>query len=273
MKKSNEGFTLAELMIVSTILAVIVAISFMAYQQGSKRMYGLSQQTRSLTTALLLARMQALDNQTALKVTNATSIDKTGNWYTKLRLTALNHGVKQGDYVAVSGLLLDTSLSTATPVSTETPTVGAFYVSSADVSTFDCVYYHSDAFKATTDTVARNLTRASQLIMVKKSYVDTLPTSTNPDLDERGAMLKSNQHFVYDDRYYLIWDKEDEGSSGLDTDATTYSPSAGFTSRGFSASESGYEFRMTGLPKKDGGNFKIISITPFGQVLLGGTKQ
>jgi prepilin-type N-terminal cleavage/methylation domain-containing protein len=268
VKKSNEGFTLAELMIVCTILAVIVVISVVAYQQGAKKQYGLSQQTRSLATALLLARMQALDNQTALKVTDATSIDKTGNYYSKIKLTASNHGVKPGDYVAISGLLLDTALSTATPVSTETPTTGAFYVTAADLSTFDCVYYHSDAFKATSETVARNLTRSSQLIMVKKSWVDTLPTNSNPALDERAAMYKSNQHFVYDDRYYRIWDKSDQGDST--TELATYSPVVGFTSRGFSASESGYELRMTSIPIKD--SFKIISVSPFGQVFLGITK-
>lgn len=177
MKNSNEGFTLIELMIVGGILLVIVSISFMAYQQGVRKQYGLSQQARNLANALQLARMQALDNKTAIKIDpppgGVQSIDQLGTWYTKIRFRAPNHGVKEGDYVAVAGLVLEASTST-----TETPTTGAYYVSSVTSNTFDCIYYHSDTFKATTDTVARNLTRSAQLIIMKKSYVDTLPKST-----------------------------------------------------------------------------------------------
>ena len=108
MKSSKDGFTLVELMIVFTILAVIVAISLLAYQGGAKREYGLSQQARSLATALQLARMQALDNKTAIKITNAVSTDLMGTWYRKVQITAANHGVKAGDYVAISGLKIAT---------------------------------------------------------------------------------------------------------------------------------------------------------------------
>ncbi|MBI5251600.1 MAG: prepilin-type N-terminal cleavage/methylation domain-containing protein [Desulfomonile tiedjei] len=260
MKNSNEGFTLVELMIVGTIMAVIVSISFMAYQQGVKRQYGLSQQSRTIANALMLARMQALENKMAIKVTGARSIDLVGKWYTKVQLTAANHGVKRDDYVAISGLtLLDTSTG-----STETPSTGAYYVSGVTGGTFDCVYYHSDSVKETTGTVARNLTRAAQLIIQKKSFVKTLSQA------EQKARYESGQFFIYDDNNYLVWDLADQ-LAGVDTNATDYSPVVGFTTRGFSASEAGYQLRLTNIPLKPD-DFKIISVNAFGQVLLGITR-
>lgn len=269
MKKSEDGFTLVELMIVGGIMLVIVSISFLAYQQGVRREYGLSQQARSLNTALQLARVQALDNKTAIVLTNAQSMAPVGTWYTTLRLTAANHGVSTGDYVSLTGLtLVDTSTG-----STETPTVGAYYVSAVTNNTFDCVYYHSDQLKVTAATAdylstsyrppsaARNLTRSSQLIIRKKSTVDVLASS------DQKALYGSGQYFVYDDKNFIIWDLADE-TSGVDTSTTTYKPIVGFTTRGFCAKETGQELRLNSVPARPHA-FKIISITPFGQVMLG----
>lgn len=270
MKKSEDGFTLVELMIVGGIMLVIVSISFLAYQQGVRREYGLSQQARSLNTALQLARVQALDNKTAIVLTNAQSMAPVGTWYTTLRLTAANHGVQTGDYVSLTGLtLVDTTTG-----STETPTVGAYYVSTFTNNTFDCVYYHSDQLKVTAATAdylstsyrppsaARNLTRSSQLIIRKKSDVQAIT-----DLYVQKAIYASGKYFVYDDKNFIIWDYADE-IAGKDINATTYSPIVGFTTRGFCATETGQELRLNSVPARPHA-FKIISITPFGQVTLG----
>jgi prepilin-type N-terminal cleavage/methylation domain-containing protein len=266
VKSSKNGFTLVELMIVFTILAVIVAISYLAYQHGAKREYGLSQQARSLATALQLARMQALDNKTAISITNARSTDLLGTWYTKVQITAANHGVKPGDYVAISGLKI-----AASATSTETPMTGAYYVYGTAGNTFDCVYYHSDSLQATPAAVGRNLTRSSQLIIQKKSLVEALAST-----DEKYARYKSSQFFIYDDSKFQIWDQADAISGIVNTTTTVptdvspsdYSPSPGFTTRGFPASESGNELRIMAIPIKQG-DVKVITITPFGQVMLG----
>jgi prepilin-type N-terminal cleavage/methylation domain-containing protein len=268
VKRSNEGFTLVELMIVFMIMCVIVVISYMAYTQGFRREYAISQQARSLATALQLARVQALDNKTAIKITDARSAEMTGIWYKKVQITAANHGVHPGDYVAISGLKIAGSSGT------ETPTTGAYYVSGTAGDSFDCVYYHSDSLQATPDAVGRNLTRASQLIIQKKSLVEALSST-----DEKYARYKSSQYFIYDDSKFLIWDKADEGTlvnttTTVPTDfsASDYPLSPGFTTRGFPASESGNELRLTSIPIKPG-NFKVITVTSFGQVMLGTTKQ
>lgn len=149
---------------------------------------------------------------------------------------------------------------------------GAYYVSTTLGNTFDCVYYHSDSLQAVAGAVGRNLTRSTQLIIQKKSYVKTLSDA------EQYARRNSSRYFIYDDKNFLIWDKADEGTS-VDTSvtdpasfsATDYSPSPGFSTRGFPASESGNELRIQPIPIKPQ-NFKMITITPFGQVILGTTR-
>jgi prepilin-type N-terminal cleavage/methylation domain-containing protein len=260
-RHSESGFTLIELMVVSTIAAVIVAVSVMAYRQGFTREYALSQQARSLTMALQYARMQALENKNTIPIVTAQSIDQAGTWFRKIVFTANDHGVQPGDYVAVAGL--------RTAVSTDTLSAGTFYVSASTPSSFDCVYYHSDSVMvplAPNVALARNLTRTAQLSIQKKGYIDTLPET------ERNARYKNPQVFVYDQNKFTICDRSDfddtQGIPKTDTAVLSYSPVPAFSSRGFSSNEAGYDLRVTSVPPKPH-SFRIIRISPFGQVGMG----
>ncbi|AFM25807.1 pilus assembly FimT family protein [Desulfomonile tiedjei] len=261
MKRHREnGFTLIELMVVSTIAAVIVAVSLVAYRQGITREYALSQQARSLTMALQYVRMQALENKNTIRIVNATSFDQTGAFFRKIAFAATDHGVKVGDYVAVAGL--------RSAVSSDTLSAGTFYVSAATTSTFDCVYYHSDSVMVPPSpevAVARNLTRTAQLTIQKKSFIDTVSSSEKEAFE--AARSKNPQIFIYDETKYIIWDPNDVAAM-IDTSASTYTPVPAFSSRGFAADETGYQLRIALIPSKTE-SYKIIRISPFGQVGMG----
>jgi prepilin-type N-terminal cleavage/methylation domain-containing protein len=257
-RHSESGFTLIELMVVSTIAAVIVAVSVVAYRQGFTREYTLSQQARSLTMALQYVRMQALENKNTITITNANSFDQTGSWFRKIAFTANDHGVKAGDYVAVAGL--------RTAVSTDTLSAGTFYVSASTANSFDCVYYHSDSVMvppAPNVAIGRNLTRTAQLSIQKKGslYVGGVTE------DERNARYKNPQIFIYDESKFIVWDPNDV-TAMVDTAALTYTPVPAFSSRGFSSDETGYQLRIALIPSKTDA-FRIIRISPFGQVGMG----
>lgn len=259
MKRHGEnGFTLIELMVVSTIAAVIVAVSVVAYRQGITREYSLSQQARSLTMALQYVRMQALENKNTIPIVNAQSLDQAGAFFRKIAFTATDHGVKVGDYVAVAGL--------RTTVSSDTLSAGTFYVTAATASSFDCVYYHSDSVMVPPSpevAIARNLTRTAYLSIQKNSSL-YLPGVTQADRDAR---YKNPQIFIYDESKYIIWDPNDV-TAMIDTSASSYTPVPAFSSRGFSADETGYQLRIALIPSKTE-SYKIIRISPFGQVGMG----
>ncbi len=250
-------------MVVSTIAAVIVAVSVMAYRQGFTREYALSQQARSLTMALQYVRMQALENKNTIPIVNAQSLDQAGAFFRKIAFTATDHGVKVGDYVAVAGL--------RTTVSSDTLSAGTFYVSASTPSTFDCICYHSDSVMVPPSpnvALARNLTRTAQLSIQKKGFVDSLSET------EKYARYKNPQVFVYDQDKFIICDSIDfddaQGIPKANTAVLTYSPVPAFNSRGFSSNEAGFDLRVSSVPPKPHG-VRVIRISPFGQVGLGRT--
>lgn len=255
MDRSRGGFTLVEIMVVLSLVAILLALGLSFYRQGFTREYYYSSEQRRLQSALQVARMRAIagdkyrarttagvedaGNRAFSIIQNGRSLTpKSSDYYSRVQFTTTAaHGLSVGDYVTFSGLTKHTGMNG-----------GIFCVDVVpSTTTFECPYYTKvpDTDLDASGALARSVNRAAKLVLVKESSNPTDAQRVNVD------------NFVYDDARLTITDQL--GSSTI---------VVGFDSRGFASNSSGYTLYMTGNPPKTD-QTKLITVTPFGKVKAG----
>jgi Tfp pilus assembly protein FimT len=264
--RRNKGFTLVELMVMLAVTLIFVSMGLVGYRQGLYREYALSQQMRSLVNALHVAQFRALQNKNNVIITTGTSTDPVAgsNWYaTVTYVTATNHNFVTGDIAIFANLSAHMGMN-----------VGRYYVTVLDPTSFKCAYY-SQVPAATQDTdpglgstsrpLAMNMRTASQLVLMKKSFVDAHSTSTTPTKNE---LLNDPQNFIYNDVEMVVWDGSNTSLSTTTLDTSSYQVTVSFDSRGFPTNQAGYQIAVGKAPS-DLVTRKSITISPTGKISPG----
>ncbi len=182
-KHEDAGFTLVELMVVLAVTLILAMMAVVGYKEGVYREYSLSQQARSLVSALHVAQWRALQNKRTVLISSGTSTDAVGgtDWYeTVTFVTPTDHNFQTGDIAIFSNLDAHMGMN-----------VGKYYVTVLTSTSFKCDYYSQVAgvdsdpgVGSPSRPVAMNLRAASQLILVKQAYVDALDETTTPKKSE-----------------------------------------------------------------------------------------
>lgn len=249
MKRTDRGFTLAELMVVIAVWGIMAALALLAYRQGLYREYDVSKEMRSLVNAIQLARMRAIESNTISTITQGVSSTSAGSgWYSKVTFTAPNHGLQTGDCVIFSGLSAHSGMN-----------VGTYSVTVSGTDTFVCDYY-SKVPTTSVDSagaVARNVSRAAQLVIMKQSA-----NPTQAQLDSPGT-------FAYNDKQVMVWDAADTTLNSTTLAGSGYQVTVGFDSRGFAVNPAGYQLAVAVAPAADMVARKRIRVSPMGKVSPG----